>query len=138
MAEATPQESPQACVERAERLLERGEPILAYDAAETGLRADPGDVRLRQLQALALARSGDDERANALLRTLVDEGHEGAETLGLLARTHKDLAQRAPDAASRTRHLSCARGQFLLGQQWLVRRRGRHPHGDVGIGSFLE
>ena len=124
MTETTTEESAAARVARAERLLERGEPILAYDAAQTGLQANPGHVRLRQLQALALARSGDDERANALLRTLVEEGHEGAETLGLLARTHKDLAQRAPDAATRTHHLSCARGLYSIG---LLRERPGAP-----------
>lgn len=111
----SPAEPADRLVERTERLLERGEPILAYDAAETGLAAAPGHVRLRQLQALALARSGDNERANALLRALVDEGHEGTETLGLLARTHKDLAQHAGDAATRARHLSCARGLYSVG-----------------------
>ena len=64
-----------------------------------------GVCPLRQLQALALARSGDVERANAILGKLAAEGLADAETLGMLARTHKDLALRAHDAAARTRHL---------------------------------
>src|SRR5258708_2911493 len=42
-----------------ERMLRLGEPLLAYDLIDEGLALFPGDPRLRQLQALALARSGD-------------------------------------------------------------------------------
>ena len=62
-------------------------------------------MRLRQLQGLALARSGDVERANELLGKLADEGRGDAETLGMLARTHKDLALAAGDPARRAFHL---------------------------------
>ena len=100
--------SPQAAVEAVERMLQRGEPLLAFNAAQDGLREAPGSLRLRQLQALALARSGDASRAGALLQALVDEGQDDAETLGMLARTHKDLAQRGADPAIRARHLEAA------------------------------
>jgi hypothetical protein len=53
-----------ALVAEAERLLRQGEPLLAYNAADTGLQRAPQHLRLQQLQALALARSGDLERAN--------------------------------------------------------------------------
>lgn len=96
---------------RAEECLHRGEPVLAYDAAQSGLLHWPDHVRLRQLQGLALARSGDVERANRLLAELADEGHGDAETLGMLARTHKDLALAARDPAARSRHLKAG---FLL------------------------
>ena len=86
-------------------LLNRGEPLLAYNAAQAGLARWPGAVRLRQLEALALARSGDIERAHAKLEALAGEGLIDAETLGMLARTHKDLALRATDAALRGKHL---------------------------------
>ncbi|PWB59493.1 MAG: hypothetical protein C3F16_12070 [Betaproteobacteria bacterium] len=99
--------NPQSAVEAAERMLHRGEPLLAFNAAQEALRAFPGHLRLRQLQALALARSGDAARAGALLQALVDEGHGDAETLGMLARTHKDLAQ-AAEAGQRSRHLEAA------------------------------
>src|SRR5262245_55702132 len=74
-----------------ERILEVGEPLLAYAILTAGLEHWPNDVRLRQLQALALARSGAPETANGLLRQLYQEGHTDGETLGILARTHKDL-----------------------------------------------
>jgi len=89
----------------AERHLRRGEPLQAYNAAQSGLARWPDHVRLRQLQGLALARSGDVERANQLLGKLADEGRGDAETLSMLARTHKDLALAAKDASKRAQHL---------------------------------
>ena len=41
-----------------ERILKQGEPLLAYDVVSEGVKNYPKDVRLRQLQGLALARSG--------------------------------------------------------------------------------
>ena len=98
-------DSADAAVRAAEHDLERGEPLLAYNTAQSGLQQWPEHVRLRQLQALALARSGDIPRANKILDTLAREGAGDAETLGLLARTHKDLALAATDARSRISHL---------------------------------
>jgi len=97
-----------ALVAEAERLLRQGEPLLAYNAADTGLQRVPGHLRLRQLQALALARSGDLERANRSLVELARDGVDDAETLGVLARTHKDLGLQARDRARRDAHLEAA------------------------------
>jgi adenylate cyclase len=90
-----------ACRDLAERFLRSGEPLLAYNAVQEGLEKWPTDLRLRQLQSLALARSGAVARANEGLQKLRQEGHVEAETLGLLARTHKDLAASAGDAEGR-------------------------------------
>jgi hypothetical protein len=106
-ASPSPQLETQA-VDAVERHLREGEPLLAYNAVQEGLAAWPQNLRLRQLKGLAIARSGDIERANELLRQLADTGNADAETLGILARTHKDLALRAGKAASRTAHLSAA------------------------------
>jgi class 3 adenylate cyclase len=92
--------------------LRHGEPLLAYNAVQEGLALWPESLRLRQLKGLATARSGDTERANRLLRELADTGHADAETLGILARTHKDLALRAGDAAGRAAHLGAAFGIY--------------------------
>jgi len=100
-----PADAPDAAVAIAEGHLHRGEPVLAYNAAQSSLLRWPGHVRLRQLQSLALARSGDVEGANRLLTELAREGHGDAETLGMLARTHKDLAVSAKDGERRTPHL---------------------------------
>src|ERR1700759_4740530 len=77
------------------RILGQGEPLLAYDVAVEALSLWPADVKLRQLQGLALSRSGATERANVILQKLRDEGATDEETLGMLGRTYKDLAARA-------------------------------------------
>jgi len=78
-----------------ERVLAQGEPLLAYDVVSAGLEIWPRDVRLRQLQGLALSRSGATERANTVLENLRRETETGEETLGMLGRTYKDLAATA-------------------------------------------
>jgi class 3 adenylate cyclase len=87
------------------RLLERGSPLLAYDVLAEGRTFRPRDVRLRQLAASALARSGASAAANSLMHRLYEEGHRDEETLGILARTHKDLALQARMPEERTRQL---------------------------------
>ncbi len=88
-----------------DRVLAQGEPLLAYDVIREGLGQWPNDVRLRQLQGLALARSGATERANAVLQKLHAEGQTDEETLGMLGRTFKDLAAAAPISDQRMQSL---------------------------------
>jgi predicted Zn-dependent protease len=127
-----PEDSEKAAVESAQQLLNRGEPLLAYNAVQEGRRRWPDSLRLRQLEALALARSGDVERAHAILEGLVAQGGEDAETLGMLARTHKDLALRSADATRRAAHLQAR----LRGRARPPGGRGRdlhrHQRGDHG------
>ena len=78
------------------RILAHGEPLLAYDVVAEALQTWPSNVALRQLQGLALSRSGATERANAILLELRKGGAHDEETLGMLGRTYKDLAARAP------------------------------------------
>lgn len=99
--------------ETAVQALKHGRPLVAFDAADAGLREHPGDPRLRQLVALALARSGASRHANALLHALVADGHSDEETLGMLARTYKDLWSREPDAGLRTEFLQQALRWYL-------------------------
>src|SRR2546428_7966690 len=73
------------------QILETGEPLLAYDIFEVGLKRWSGHVRMRQLQALALAQSGATGRAQGILEALAKESSADGETLGILARTWKDL-----------------------------------------------
>jgi class 3 adenylate cyclase len=105
-----PHEPPSAIetVEHVEQYLRQGDPLLAYNAVQDALHVWPGNLRLRQLKGLAVARSGDTERANQLLGELAAEGSADSETLGMLARTHKDLALRNRDAASGALHLVSA------------------------------
>ncbi len=88
-----------------ERVLAHGEPLLAYDVVCAGLEIWPKDVRLRQLQGLALVRSGATEAANSIVEKLRSEGEADEETLGMLGRTYKDLAATATTPAQRTHYL---------------------------------
>ncbi len=74
-----------------EKILDLGAPVLAYDVLSAGLNHWPKNVRLRQLLGLALAECGATSRANDVLSQLYTDGKINGETLGILARTHKDL-----------------------------------------------
>ncbi len=115
-----------------ESILNWGEPLMAYDILAEGLRNWPNDVRLQQLTALALARSGAAHRANAMLLQLVarqgldsgsdvawasrqeemGSGNDDGETISLLARTEKDLWQQASDRDTANRHLALAAERY--------------------------
>jgi hypothetical protein len=116
-------------IDAVDRHLRQGEPLLAYNAVQEGLAIWPHNLRLRQLKGLATARSGDTERANQLLRELADAGHADAETLGILARTHKDLALRANQTDSRAAHLAAA---FSIYQRAYEHARAAGEVQDVG------
>jgi class 3 adenylate cyclase len=95
-------------VSHAEKFLAQGEPLLAYDLVSEGVAKAPQNVRLRQLQGLALARSGATQRANILLQTLRNENQADEETLGMLGRTFKDLAATAQNESDRETFLKRA------------------------------
>jgi len=101
-------QTPEIYRDLGQRVLKLGEPLLAYDVLTEGLKSSPTDVRLQQLLALALARSGATLRANNLLMRLREQGHFDEETLGILARTHKDLWARAVGPVERKRQLRLA------------------------------
>ena len=85
------------------RALKLGEPLLAYDILRHGLRLWPDDVRLRQLQARALANSGAAEAALEVLQKLRHDKlldpkeRSHVETVGLLGRVYKDLWERCTE-----------------------------------------
>lgn len=101
-----------------ERLVRLSEPLLAYDVLAEGMEAFPADtdtqalcegdrhvwVRLRQLQGRALAQGGLTQRANEVFSGLLARGQRDGETLGMLARTYKDLGRQALDATVRLKH----------------------------------
>lgn len=89
-------------------LMRIGEPLLAYDVLSEGLDASPRDIRIRQLIATSLNRSGAVLKANHILRQLHDEGNEDEETLGLLASTYKRLWQMDSNELNRQNHLNDA------------------------------
>jgi class 3 adenylate cyclase/tetratricopeptide (TPR) repeat protein len=90
------------------RVLKLGQPLLAYDVLTEGLKGAPANVEMRQQLALALARSGATQRGNSILAKLREEGHRDEETLGILARTHKDLWAHATKTREQNRQLQLA------------------------------
>ena len=111
--------------------LKIGEPLLAYDVVSHGLELWPKDVRLRQLQGLALANCGATKRANKILTQLYAEGNIDGETLGILARTHKDLWGRAADRRQKQRQLRIAFKLYYEGYQRAVTHKTRGWHNDA-------
>jgi class 3 adenylate cyclase len=95
-----------------QRLLALGEPLLAYDVAAQGRELLAGDLRLTQLFALALARLGSTDKANTLVRELIQAGHDDEETLGMLASTCKDLGLKATESSECRRLLAEARNLY--------------------------
>lgn len=93
-------------------ILRLGEPLMAYDVIAEGLQKWPNDLRLKQLMALALARSGATHRANSMLLELVASGQEDEETISLLARTHKDLWLQATEPKEKEEHLKLAAKRY--------------------------
>ena len=108
----SPNPSADACCDEGERHLKNGAPLLAYDVLSDALQRHPTHVRLRQLLALSLARSGAARDANAILLQLAAEGHADEETLGLLARTDKDVALHAIHPDVRRTHLARAFSRY--------------------------
>ncbi|UBF29090.1 TRAFs-binding domain-containing protein [Kovacikia minuta CCNUW1] len=98
-------------------ILQLGEPLMAYDVLAEGLKYWPTDLQLQQLLALSLARSGATVAANSLLLKLVQSGQQDEETLGLLARTHKDLWLQAVDPEVRDRQLQLATERYQQAYQ---------------------
>lgn len=102
------EEAIRVAVRNAESLLGMGEPLLAYNTLQKALVEEPDNLRLLQLRGLALARSGALRRANELLAGMREQGHADGETLGLLARTHKELALSLDESSEREQHLLAA------------------------------
>ena len=96
-----------------EQALKLGEAFLAFDMTAEGLQAFKRNLRLIQLQALALARTGATKRANQILDQLRAAGHQDEETLGLLARTHKDFWSISADEAEKKHNLKLCYELYL-------------------------
>lgn len=97
------------------RFMKLGAPFLGHDVAVEGLRFWPRHVPLRRLSANALARAGAPLRANAIMRSLYQEGDRDEDTLGILGRTHKDLAIQTTSTEDRSRHLEQALAAYREG-----------------------
>lgn len=81
-----------------QRALKLGEPLVAFDCFNEGVELLPEHLILRRHLAFAAARSGASLQAMELLTTLVAKGDSDIETLGMLARCHKDIWLSTPDS----------------------------------------
>ncbi|HLE10576.1 MAG: hypothetical protein A2504_14070 [Bdellovibrionales bacterium RIFOXYD12_FULL_39_22] len=97
----------------AERVLSFASPLLSYDIVSEGIKFFPQDAKLRQLQALTLARINVSDRANQVILELFNEGHRDKETLGLLARTNKDLWQHETNLEKKNKYKETAVKYYL-------------------------
>jgi len=93
----------------AERIIRFGEPLLAYDIIDEGLIYWKDDIRLKQLLALTLVRSKIPQKANDILLQLYSEGDKSEETLGLLARTYKDLWKLTKDKKEKSKYIDLSK-----------------------------
>ncbi|MBD2353952.1 DUF4071 domain-containing protein [Tolypothrix sp. FACHB-123] len=109
--------SPDIYIVLGETILQLGEPLMAYDVITDGLKHWENNIRLKQLLALALARSGASLRANSLLLQLVESGASDRETISLLARTHKDLYLQATTPEEKQSHLKLAAARYQQAYQ---------------------
>ncbi len=148
-APRTPESNLQDVRFQVETLLKQGEPILAYDSVRQALKDYPEDVYLRQLQALALIRTGGPAEALGVLRNLLQEGNRDQGTLAPLARALRDLGERVADPESRRRCFTRAfelyeeayrsnRGMWSgIHAAWLALELG-HRDRAAGLASMVE
>jgi class 3 adenylate cyclase len=105
-------QSPDFTVAFSRHLIRRGEPVVAHEILAGAVETWPELAALRQLQALALARSGATSTALRLLRELRAGGQSDEETLGLEARIYKDQALEA-EGTLRTERFALAYSTYL-------------------------
>jgi class 3 adenylate cyclase len=106
-------EAPDGHVRLAEKFLSLGSPLPAYDVATDGLKTWPDNVRLKQLQSLALIRVSAFQRARMILEALHANEAADSETIGLLASVHKSTGLSTQIARTRLRELRRARELYL-------------------------
>ena len=116
------QKFPELYLALGKRILSVGEAVMAYDVFSKGLdgfnvsvsinkldkKLQPVFLKMLQQQALALAQSGALVPANDILKRLRKQGANDGETLGILARTYKDMAVRANKIAERKKYFKNA------------------------------
>ncbi|NES99087.1 MAG: DUF4071 domain-containing protein [Sphaerospermopsis sp. SIO1G1] len=109
--------SPDIYIVLGEAILQTGEPLIAYDIIQEGLKHWRDNVKLKQLLALSLARSGATLSANSLLVEMVTLRESDIETISLLARTHKDLYLQATNPKEKQTQLELAAQRYLQAYQ---------------------
>ena len=95
------------------KMLEYGQAFIGYDILTEGLKYYPNNVILLQQQALALARLGKTGKAQEILLRLYKKGNRHPDTIGILARTYKDLWKKSTD--NKQGFLRLSRDKYLEG-----------------------
>jgi tetratricopeptide (TPR) repeat protein len=111
----------------AEILLGRKDLDGAHAVLTAALAAFPDDLRLNQLLGLYWSRTGDLERARALLEPLHQKYRDDDETTGIVAGVYKRLW-----LADRSRHEWLQRSHKAYAQGW---KRSRHSNAYLGINA---
>ncbi|MEO8497855.1 MAG: TRAFs-binding domain-containing protein, partial [Planctomycetota bacterium] len=108
----------------AKKLIDGNHLNRAYELVRDGLQEGfhSGDLRLKYLAALALARSGNVSKATALADELlaspgVDDAQK-CDALSLKGRLQKDLYQRTGDAAHASKSADFYQEAFALSNDW--------------------
>lgn len=101
--------------------LQRGSPLIAYDIFSAAVANWPGNARLETLLGLSLAETGATEKARIVLNDLYSSGKANSETIGILARTNKDLAWQTGDNS----FLDQARLIYAKGYKIALSRRSK-------------
>lgn len=110
----------------AERARAQGAPLLAYDAVSEGLRYDEKNVRMRQLLGLAHADLKATKQAYVILLELYIEGKRDGESLGILARSFKDLWEKERNPAKKKKWLRESHRYYLEGYQYaIIKKKGK-------------
>lgn len=99
--------------------LGQSEPLMAFDVISRALKFWPKNKRLKQLLGLALAESGDTEKAHEILSNLYEGGARDGETLGILGRTCKDFWYKTGSFSQ----LSDAHKYYLKGYRFAKRKK---------------
>lgn len=101
-------------------LLSIGAPVDAFEVSRAALKRFPSSIRLAHTGALALANLGATLSAQQIFLELLERpgaivGEFGAELLGAIGRTHKDLSAKSLDAFERTRQQKLALEAYTRG-----------------------
>ena len=95
----------------AKRFNKKGETLMALDVLREGQAVQPKNSTITRTLALTLARVGETPEAMKVLNDMIKNGIDDVpdETHGILARCHKDLADRAASEEQERHHLQEAR-----------------------------
>lgn len=118
----------------AQASLELGEYLIGYDIIKEALKKWPEDLKLKQLLAMALVRSGATEKANIVLTELVEKGNQDQETLSLLGRTYKDLAKQSKNPDVKQQQLALAAQKY---QQAYQKSQDTYPGINAATLTFI-